>query len=95
MCWRSTGRSSRPSWSGWRPGSTCGRGFDAIQGWVLALREELGIPHTLEALGIGNNRFDELSEMAAKDPTAGGNARPFDAEAARQLFDHAWNGTGI
>jgi alcohol dehydrogenase len=72
-----------------------GGGFDAVQGWVLSLRDELGIPHTLEALGIGNNRFDELAEMAAKDPTAGGNPRPFDAAAARELFDQAWSGTGF
>ena len=70
-------------------------GFDAVQGWVLALRDELGIPHTLQALGIGNNRFDELAEMAAKDPTAGGNPRPFDVTAARDLFAKAWAGEGI
>lgn len=70
-------------------------GYDGVLGWVLALRRELGIPHTLQALGIGNNRFDELAEMAARDPTAGGNPRPFDAAAARQLLDQAWSGEGL
>jgi alcohol dehydrogenase len=70
-------------------------GFEAVQGWILSLRQELGVPHTLEALGVGNDRFDELAEMAAKDPTAGGNPRPFDAGAARTLLDQAWSGSGI
>jgi alcohol dehydrogenase len=72
-----------------------GKGFTAVQGWVLALREELGIPHTLAALGIGNNRFDQLAAMAIKDPTAGGNPRELTLEAARQLFDDAWSGTSL
>lgn len=70
-------------------------GYDGMLSWVLALRRDLGIPHTLQALGIGNNRFDELAEMAARDPTAGGNPRPFDAAAARQLLDQAWSGEGL
>lgn len=70
-------------------------GYDGMLSWVLALRRDLGIPHTLQALGIGNSRFDELAEMAARDPTAGGNPRPFDAAAARQLLDQAWSGEGL
>ncbi len=29
--------------------------------WVLALRKEIGIPHTLKDLGVGTDRLDELS----------------------------------
>ncbi|MFO1067403.1 MAG: iron-containing alcohol dehydrogenase [Geminicoccaceae bacterium] len=72
-----------------------GGGFDAVQGWILGLREELGIPATLQGLNVGNNRFDELAEMAVKDPTAGGNPRELTVAAARSLLDHAWAGSGI
>ena len=57
---------------------------------ALALRREIGIPHTLAELGaaIGKDiepgRFAELAEMAAKDPTAGSN--PVKVEAAELRF---------
>ena len=43
---------------------------------LAALRKEIGIPHTLKDIGVGSDRIDELSEMAAVDPTAGGNPVP-------------------
>ncbi len=47
--------------------------FQAIMDWVIALRAELEIPHTLKGLGVDDTRLDELSRMAAEDPTAPGN----------------------
>lgn len=70
-------------------------GYAAILARVLALREELGIPHTLQALGVPDDRFDDLAEMAVKDPTAGGNPVPFDAAAARRMLQDAWAGRGL
>jgi alcohol dehydrogenase class IV len=72
-----------------------GRGFPAVQGWILALREELGIPPTLAALGIANDRFDKLAAMAIEDPTAAGNPRELTLETARELLDQAWSGKGV
>jgi alcohol dehydrogenase class IV len=54
--------------------------------WVLALRKEIGIPHTLKDLGVGNDRIDELSEMAAVDPSAGGNPIPIGVPELRKMF---------
>src|SRR3546814_12994 len=42
--------------------------FQAVMDWVLTLRSELKIPHTLKELGVGTDRLDELSQMAAEDP---------------------------
>ena len=67
-------------------------GFDALQRWVLDLRAELQIPHTSQGLAIANDRFDELAEMAVRDPTAGGNPVPLTVEAARRLYRQAWEG---
>jgi alcohol dehydrogenase class IV len=66
--------------------------FDAFLDWVVALRRELGVPHTLEGLKIGSERFDEMSTMAPEDPTAGGNPVPITKESARKLYEDALAG---
>jgi alcohol dehydrogenase class IV len=38
-------------------------GYQAVLDWVLALRREIGIPHTLKDIGVGSDRLDLLSEM--------------------------------
>jgi alcohol dehydrogenase len=67
--------------------------FDAFLEWTLALRKELAIPHTLKDLGVDDKKFDLMSEMAPKDPTAGGNPVPLDAKAALMLFRKTYEGT--
>jgi alcohol dehydrogenase class IV len=66
--------------------------FDAFLDWVLALRKELGVPHTLAGLKIGAERFDEMSAMAPEDPTAGGNPVALTRESARRLYEDALAG---
>jgi alcohol dehydrogenase len=70
-------------------------GLDGFMGWVLELRRELGIPHTLKDLGVPADRFDELAGMAVKDPTAGGNPLPLEPAAALRLFEEAYSGKGF
>ncbi len=66
--------------------------FQSVMDWVLALREEIKIPHTLKDLGVGDDRLDELSEMAAVDPTAGGNPIPVGVPELRSMFISAIEG---
>ena len=66
--------------------------FQAFLDWVLKLRKDLGVPHTLEGLKVDSARFDEMSEMAPNDPTAGGNPVPITRESARKLFEDALAG---
>ncbi len=66
--------------------------FDAIQDWVLALREELKIPEKLDGLGVGDERIDEIAEAAAEDPTAPTNPIPVGAAEMRQIFEAALEG---
>ncbi|TBR30002.1 MAG: iron-containing alcohol dehydrogenase, partial [Reyranella sp.] len=47
--------------------------FEGFQQWTLDLRREAGIPHTLAELGVKAEHLEKFSEMAAVDPTAGGN----------------------
>jgi alcohol dehydrogenase class IV len=70
-------------------------GFDGFLGWIVALRAELGIPHTLKALGVPTDRFDDLAAMAIEDPTAGGNPEPLDLAAATRLLAEAYSGVGV
>ena len=70
-------------------------GFAGFLDWVLALRAQLGVPHTLQALGVPSDRFDELAAMAVADPTAGGNPEPLDLAGARRLFVAAYSGSGV
>jgi len=69
-----------------------GGDFDAFLGWVLQLRRDLGIPHTLAELGVPRDDLDALSVAAAADPSAGGNPTPFDAAAARAVLLRAFHG---
>lgn len=61
-------------------------GFDGFYDYVLKLREELGVPDKLSALGVGTDRIDEMASMAIVDPTAGGNPVELTLNAAKQLF---------
>jgi alcohol dehydrogenase class IV len=47
--------------------------FDGVLDWVLALRKELGVPHSLADLGVKEDRIDEMAAMAVDDPTAASN----------------------
>ncbi len=60
--------------------------------WVLRLREEVGVPHTLAGLKVDGARIDEIAAAAEVDPTAGGNPLLFDRVAAAQVFTAALDG---
>lgn len=60
-------------------------GFNGFLKWVLALRKEIGIPHTLKDIGIDTKRLDEVAEMAVRDPSAGGNPIQFTVKQYKSL----------
>ncbi|WP_022704029.1 iron-containing alcohol dehydrogenase [Pseudorhodobacter ferrugineus] len=61
-------------------------GFDGFRAAVMDLREMLGIPETLAAMGVEAARLDELTEMALEDPSCGGNTVEMTRENTRALF---------
>ncbi len=61
-------------------------GFDGFYDFVLQIREELGIPDKLAALGVGTDRIDEMAVAAVADPSTGGNPVELTVEAATKLF---------
>lgn len=66
--------------------------FNGLLDWVLSLRAELELPHTLAEIGIDDARADLVGEMSVKDVTARTNARQLDAGEYRQLFLNALTG---
>lgn len=66
--------------------------FSGFLDWVLALRAEIGVPHTLAGLKVDDRRLEEVCAMAPDDPTAGGNPVPLDRSGARHIFEAAMSG---
>lgn len=62
-------------------------GFDGFVDFVMNLRRELGVPDKLGALGVANDRIDEMVVMALADPSAGGNSVVMTQENTRKLFE--------
>ncbi len=67
-------------------------GFDGFLDWVLALREQLGIPPNLAAIDIDASDADTVGSMAAEDPSASSNPIAFSAEEYARLFRNAVHG---
>ena len=66
--------------------------FSALLDWVLRLREDFAIPHAALDLGIVDTDVDQLSHMAAEDPTAPGNPVPVGVADMRLLYENALAG---
>jgi hypothetical protein len=68
------------------------RGFDGFLNWVLALRTQLDIPHSLRAIGVSADIAQIIGREAALDPSAGGNPVPLDAAVLEHIFRAAVDG---
>ncbi|MCB1714733.1 MAG: iron-containing alcohol dehydrogenase [Candidatus Competibacteraceae bacterium] len=60
--------------------------FDAVLNWVLELREQVGIPHTLKEIGVTEEYAAQLAPMAAADPSSGTNPIPLTAANLEPLY---------
>jgi len=63
--------------------------FDGFMEWSLELRRQIGIPHTLAELGVKESHLDKFAEMAAVDPTAGGNPVKAGVPEMRKMYEAA------
>ena len=66
--------------------------FDGFMHWILDLRKELKIPHTLKELINDNSKLEEMSKMALKDPSTGGNPIPLTQENFLELYKNSYEG---
>jgi alcohol dehydrogenase class IV len=62
------------------------RGFDGFLAWVLKMRVELGIPHSLTHIGVSADKASIIGREAAIDPSAGGNPIPINAAQLEHIF---------
>ncbi len=67
-------------------------GYDAVFQWVLSFRERLDIPHSLTDIGVPGERAGDIGEMAARDPSAGGNPIPLSPADYARIFTSAVEG---
>ncbi len=67
--------------------------FDGVLEWILELRRELEIPHTLAEIGVDDSQAELVGRMSAKDVTARTNALSLDAAQYQRLFLNAVSGT--
>ena len=66
--------------------------FASFLDWVLAMRESLGIPHTLSEIGINGSDAAKVGEMAVVDGSAGTNPIQFSAADYSRIFVSAVEG---
>ncbi|MBK6919868.1 MAG: iron-containing alcohol dehydrogenase [Deltaproteobacteria bacterium] len=70
-----------------------GDGFDGVMQWMLSLRAELGLPHTLQGQpGITPDLLRSLVPQALADPSMSGNPRPANAAEVEAVFLKSYAG---
>jgi len=66
--------------------------FDGFMSWILDLRKQLSIPHTLKELINDNSKFEEMSIMAKDDPSTGGNPVKLESSDFLDLYINSYDG---
>ena len=61
-------------------------GFDGFLDWVVQMRRDLGIEHTLADIGIDDQHLGRIAKMATEDAAAGGNPILFSTQQYQQLL---------
>ena len=67
--------------------------FDGFMSWILDLREQLSIPHTLKELIDDDSRFNEMSKMAKDDPSTGGTPVLLEISDFYNLYQDSFKGS--
>lgn len=68
-------------------------GFDGFLNWVLELRAELNIPHTIDALKVTPDALEDLAAEAVADPNTPDNPRPATQADMLRILQAAMAGT--
>lgn len=69
-------------------------GFSGVMNWLLGMRERIGIPHTLAAIGMAEHDAERIGHMAFADGCSHTNPIRHSAATYSQIFRHAVRGTG-
>ena len=60
--------------------------------WILELRSNLNIPHTLSEIIDDDKNFEKMSEMAFRDPSTSTNPIPVKVEDFLKMYKNAFYG---
>tara|TARA_B100000676_G_scaffold305582_1_gene360079 strand:+ start:150 stop:1310 length:1161 start_codon:yes stop_codon:yes gene_type:complete len=66
--------------------------FEGFVKWILEIRKELQIPHTLKELINDDSKLEKMSELALKDPSTGGNPIPLSQKDFLELYKNSYDG---
>ena len=66
--------------------------FNGFMSWILNLRKELEIFHTLKELIDDDSKLEEMSKMALHDPSTGGNPVALTQEDFLELYKKSYEG---
>ena len=66
-----------------------GKNFNSFYDYVMKIREDIGVPDKLTALGVDDARIDEMAAAAIEDPCAGANPVELTIGAAKRLYEEA------
>ena len=66
--------------------------FDSFMQWILELRNNLKIPHTLKELINDNSKFEEMSKMALNDPSTSSNPVDLTDKDFLELYNNSFEG---
>ena len=66
--------------------------FNSFMDWILELRKELGIPHTLKELIQDDSNLEKMSVMAFNDPSTSGNPIKLDSQDFLELYKNSYDG---
>jgi alcohol dehydrogenase class IV len=67
--------------------------FPAVLDWILELRQTIGIPHALSALGVTEAHIATFAKMAMADPSTPSNPVRLNPRKFEQLYRNAVIGT--
>ena len=66
--------------------------FDSFLEWIIKLRKDLLIPHTLKELIQDGSKFNAMSKMALDDPSTSGNPTKLSQKDFEILYQNAYDG---
>ena len=67
--------------------------FQGFLNWVLQMRKDLNIPHSLAEINIDESKQSLVAVMATEDPSSGGNPIKFTTDQYQQIFLNAVSGS--
>jgi alcohol dehydrogenase class IV len=60
--------------------------FDGVVDWILSMRRNIGIPHTLGVIGVTEANIEMLAVEASNDASGGTNPIPLTVDSLRELL---------